>query len=692
MKKILSLSNTQIFTGLFLLIIGSIIATNIWLERQRTLTREYDRLSAQAQVIRENMLQNLDAINLVLTKLSQNSPLSENNPQYNRDLKILCDAMPGIRTLLVLDAEGLTRYSNRDELLEKNFAHREYFSVPSQRRDLGILYVSQPFRTILGTFTLNLTRIIAGPNGEFMGVVSAAFDPSYFLPLLDSVLYSPDMVSGIAHGVGNFLLLVPEDKEIEGRNLAKPDTFFSHHLASGKTTTTHVGQTSVYQKKRAIVWTTIQPVTLNMDQPLLAMVSRDYNAVFVLWRRETFIQTSFLGLLTLICFVGLAIYQRRQNEFQCREEATRRTIEEQNERFRLAADAAALGFWDYDITSNTLKWDNWMYRIYGRSLADGEQTYEMWGNDVHPDDRIKRKQAVNDAIDGTQELDTEFRIIRPDGVIRNIKSIASVLRDAEGKAIKMFGVTFDVTEIRRAEQRQIQLVHQLTRINEELNNFAYIASHDLKSPLRGIDQLATWITEDMGDALNSDTQDHLRLMRTRINRMEMLLDDLLAYSRVGRSNDGAVEVNTHDLVKDIFELTATTSKQIHLRVAENMPVLHTKKVPLELVFRNLISNAIKHHDKAQGTIEISACSVADGFAFEVKDDGPGVPLEHQQRVFAMFQTLKPRDEIEGSGIGLALVKKAVESMGGTITLESDGQQGCTFRFTWLTINHEEETA
>ncbi len=113
-----------------------------------------------------------------------------------------------------------------------------------------------------------------------------------------------------------------------------------------------------------------------------------------------------------------------------------------------------------------------------------------------------------------------------------------------------------------------------------------------------------------------------------------------------------------------------------------MPILHTHKVPLELAFRNLINNAIRHHDKPQGTIEITARTIAEGFEFSVKDDGQGIPMEHRQRVFGMFQTLKPPDEIEGSGMGLAIVKKAVESVGGTVTLESDGQHGCTFRFTW----------
>lgn len=379
--------------------------------------------------------------------------------------------------------------------------------------------------------------------------------------------------------------------------------------------------------------------------------------------------------------------EKRVEERTVAQAAIQHVLEEQNERFKMASDAASLGFWDYDIVSNTLKWDDRMYRIYGRSRLDGDQPYDLWAKNVHPDDLIRSEKELNEAIEGIRNFNTEFRIFHPDGTIRYIKAIAYAARDANGNAIKMFGINFDITEVKLAERRQKQLVEQLTRINEELNNFAYVASHDLKSPLRGIDQLATWITEDLGDTLSRDTQEHLRLMRSRIHRMEMLLDDLLAYSRVGRTDGEVVEVNTHELVQDIFDLAAA-STDMHLIVSDNMPVLLTKKVPLELIFRNLIGNAIKHHDKAQGTISISAHPATDGFEFEVKDDGPGIPLEHQQRVFAMFQTLKPRDEIEGSGIGLALVKKAIESVGGTITLESDGHHGCTFRFTWPT-NHPE---
>jgi signal transduction histidine kinase len=170
-------------------------------------------------------------------------------------------------------------------------------------------------------------------------------------------------------------------------------------------------------------------------------------------------------------------------------------------------------------------------------------------------------------------------------------------------------------------------------------------------------------------------------MRSRISRMELLLDDLLAYLRVGRSIDDFICINTKELLEDIFELQAPI-KPIQLVVTDDIPLVLSKKVPLELVFRNLIGNAIKHHDKPNGIIQITSSILSDGLRSTVQDDGPGIPLQYQERIFGMFQTLKTRDEMEASGVGLALVKKAVESVGGVVTVESDGIKACTFHFTW----------
>jgi signal transduction histidine kinase len=243
---------------------------------------------------------------------------------------------------------------------------------------------------------------------------------------------------------------------------------------------------------------------------------------------------------------------------------------------------------------------------------------------------------------------------------------------------------------------------ELQRSNRELDQFAYIISHDLKAPLRAIYFLAEWIEEDAKDALPPTSQEHFAKLRGRVRRMDKLLDDMLAYSRAGRQRHTPESVDTKALVQDIVELLAPPPG-FRVVMEEPLPVIETERVPLETVLRNLISNAIKHHhDPAQGFVYVSARSdkgesgssgtgaadlAADSEAgerieFTVADNGPGIEPAYHQRIFEIFSTLRSRDEVEGSGMGLTVVQKIVETRGGRIWVESALGEGATFRFTW----------
>lgn len=240
----------------------------------------------------------------------------------------------------------------------------------------------------------------------------------------------------------------------------------------------------------------------------------------------------------------------------------------------------------------------------------------------------------------------------------------------------------DITQLKQTEARLERQAVDLRRSNAELEKFAYIASHDLKAPLRGIDNLATWIEEDLEDA-SEETRENLGLMRGRISRLEALLDDLLAYSRVGRRMHAVTEVDVNELVLEIADLHDGTGG-LRIDIAEPLPVFETARSPLQQVFTNLISNAVKHCDGPDVHVSVRTVATDHFIEFEIADDGPGIDVAHHDRIFEMFQTLRPRDMVEGSGMGLAIVKKLVESIGGTIGVQSDPARtrGTTFRFTW----------
>lgn len=228
-------------------------------------------------------------------------------------------------------------------------------------------------------------------------------------------------------------------------------------------------------------------------------------------------------------------------------------------------------------------------------------------------------------------------------------------------------------------------VTNLEKINRELDQFAYIVSHDLKAPLRAMSSLVSWIEEDSGEFMTRDSKENLQTIVGRIHRMENLIQGILAYSKAGKGKTEKVPVNVKELVTEIIDSIAVPS---HISITNNVDVIEmlTEKIKISQVFANLISNAIKYNDKASGEIEIGCYELGDWTQFYVKDNGPGIEKEYHEKVFMIFQTLSSRDEVESTGIGLAIVKKIVEEQNGKIWVESEPGNGCRFVFTWPAIS------
>jgi len=251
-------------------------------------------------------------------------------------------------------------------------------------------------------------------------------------------------------------------------------------------------------------------------------------------------------------------------------------------------------------------------------------------------------------------------------------------RDANGEVLGILSLAMDITQ-RRAIQEE------LARSNQDLEQFAYVASHDLKAPLRAIEILVEWLREDLADHTGGEVQQNLGLLSQRTARLHRLLDDLLAYSRAGRKPGEVANVDSKLMVEDLFVLLSPP-ETMQLTAEDSLPVLCAHHAPLEQVLRNLINNAIKHHPTRQGSIRVYAQDKGDEVMFAVEDDGAGIPVEFTEKVFQMFQTLKPRDEIEGSGMGLAIVKRIVEWQGGKIWFHGGpGGSGTVFKFTWKKV-------
>lgn len=223
------------------------------------------------------------------------------------------------------------------------------------------------------------------------------------------------------------------------------------------------------------------------------------------------------------------------------------------------------------------------------------------------------------------------------------------------------------------------LINNLKRSNADLDNFAYVASHDLKAPLNAIKRLVSWVSEDCASILPKESLEDLRIVLSRTNRMEQLLNDLLSYSRIGKDYQEASEIN---LKKFVIELLSLIDLPMGFVLNCDDVKISVPLIPFKVLMLNLVSNAIKHHDSGNAKIEIKARANTKGCSITVMDNGPGIDEKNRERVFKLFETLKPRDEVEGSGIGLSVVKKIIEFYGGSIKVEANYPRGAKFIFKW----------
>lgn len=226
-------------------------------------------------------------------------------------------------------------------------------------------------------------------------------------------------------------------------------------------------------------------------------------------------------------------------------------------------------------------------------------------------------------------------------------------------------------------------IRELEASNQELSRFAWAAAHDLKSPLRAISNLSTWIKEDINAGEGAKVEGNLDLLQGRIKRMEMLLEGILEHSSIETryAQEPHECVNGQDLIEDIRGLI-DLPENFNLTFAGDFSCASVPRIPMQRVLCNLIDNAIKHHNRHEGQITVSIEYNATHYLFSVADDGPGIPKEYHHQIFEMFEVLKPRDITEGCGLGLPLVKKIVSFYGGDVYLESGSQGGATFYFTW----------
>lgn len=287
----------------------------------------------------------------------------------------------------------------------------------------------------------------------------------------------------------------------------------------------------------------------------------------------------------------------------------------------------------------------------------------------------------------TGAVDYLFKPVEPEILTGKVKVFLNlhhqqklVERQARELEKKMTELNAVLKQLQDKEKLLKKQATELKNVNQELQDFAYIVSHDLKAPLRAIGSLANWISADYAEKFDDDGRKQMNLLIARVKRMHDLINGVLQYSRLGRCREAVSLVDLNITVHEVLDLIAPPDN-FDVQVETHLPQIWCEKTRIAQVFQNLVSNAVKYIDKPAGRIQIGAAEHENDWEFYVRDNGPGIDKKHFQKIFQIFQTLNPRDEIESTGVGLTSVKKIVEMYQGKVWLDSEIGVGSTFYFT-----------
>ncbi|UZO82251.1 ATP-binding protein [Aquimarina sp. ERC-38] len=323
----------------------------------------------------------------------------------------------------------------------------------------------------------------------------------------------------------------------------------------------------------------------------------------------------------------------------------------------------------------------------GKVIEMNQSAKELFGYDIqkkplnvttliYKDDKAYAMKSFQELLQKGAFTDYKARVYTKNKGVRSVHINASLIKNNDS-IIGAQGIVRDITEQLQQEQQREELLIELESNNKELQDFAHVVSHDLKSPLRSMNALITWLKEDYQEVLDQNAQKSFNQLLLKVEKMDHLIEGILRYSSIERTQQKNKAIDLNQLINEILEVIHYPD-HIQVQIIDELPVIQGDRFRLQQLFQNLISNAIKYNDKEKGIITLSVKDSGDYWEFEVSDNGPGIPEAYHQKVFEIFQTIT--NSKESTGVGLSIVKKVVDLYKGEIKILSN-KNGATFRFT-----------
>ncbi len=459
-----------------LTILGAMLAWSQFRALGMIEATERDRLRVQARVIDENVGQQLVGINRALVSVRDEfstTPVHSVSTLISTRLKALSDAIPGVRSMVLLDADGTVAASSVDTLLGRDFTDREYFRASRDRLSGATLHVAAPYKTSLGGHTVVFARTVTGSNGAFAGAVAAALEPEYFEVLLRSVLYAPDMWVAVGHADGKVFVTMPPDPgrtEGDWQKAVARQAGLDHEPGA---TPVIVGSVGPNEKGdvRLTALRTLDPEPLHMDKPLVITVSRSLTEVIEPWRRQSWAYALFFVVLGGGAGIGLNRGQWRRRALVVLEASAAADRQKVAEQLGFALQGADLGLWDWDLRDDRFEHNEVVFRQLGYAAGEVGPRGTAWRDLLHPDDKARHLAAIEAHLgQETVAYECEFRVRHKSGHWVWLLSRGKVVeRDGDGRPLRMSGTHMDLTRRKEAEA-QMERSTQMLRRTGELGN------------------------------------------------------------------------------------------------------------------------------------------------------------------------------------------------------------------------------